>query len=114
VVLDLPLEEGAMPKSLRSYLVFLILAVLSASLALSSALLWVVLPRGFHPARRLWVDIHKWGGLALSVLVVVHVLMHRSWLVRMTKRYLRLPSPERPAAEPARSGPKLDKRPRES
>jgi len=79
-----------MSKSLRHYALFLVLAVLSITLGLSSTLLWLVLPRGFHPARRLWVDIHKWGGLALALSVVLHILMHRAWLLRMTRRYLGL------------------------
>jgi hypothetical protein len=78
------------PKSLRNYLLFVILAVLSVSMVLSSFLLWLVFPRGFHPGRQLWVDIHKWGGLALSIAVVVHVALHWSWLTRMTRRYLHL------------------------
>jgi hypothetical protein len=77
-----------MSKSLRNYLLFVVLAVLSVGLAVSSVLLWLVLPRGFHPARRSWVDIHKWGGLALSLAVIVHVAVHWGWLKRMTRRYL--------------------------
>jgi hypothetical protein len=79
-----------MSKSLRSYVLFIILAVLSLSMGLSSLLLWVVFPRGYHPARQLWVDIHKWGGLALSLVALLHVSLHWSWLKRMTRRYLRL------------------------
>ena len=87
-------------KSLRNYLLFVVLAVLSLSLGLSSVLLWVVLPRGFHPARRLWVDIHKWGGLALSLSVMLHVALHWSWLTRMTRRYLRFGKGQRGVAQP--------------
>jgi hypothetical protein len=88
-----------MSKSLRNYLLFIALAVLSLSLALSSLLLWVVFPRGYHPARRLWVDIHKWGGLALSLLVVAHVSLHWSWLKRTTRRYLGLRKAQRREVE---------------
>ena len=89
-----------MSKSLRNYLLFLVLAVLSLILSLSSLLLWVVLPRGFHAARRLWVDIHKWGGLALSLSVMLHVALHWSWLARMTRRYLRFGKGQRGVAQP--------------
>ena len=88
-----------MSKSLRNYLLFIALAVLSLSLALSSLLLWVVFPRGYHPARQLWVDIHKWGGLALSLVVIVHVSLHWSWLKRMTRRYLGLRKAQRREVE---------------
>jgi hypothetical protein len=36
------------------------------------------------------VDVHKWGGLALGVGVLLHVLLHWKWLVRKTRRYLGL------------------------
>lgn len=84
-----------MSKSLRKYLLFIALAAPSLSLGLSSLLLWVVFPRGYHPGRRLWVDIHKWDGLALSLLVILHVSLHWSWLKRMTGRYLGLRKAER-------------------
>jgi hypothetical protein len=87
-----------MSKSLRNYLMFVVLAVLSVGLGASSVLLWLILPRGFHPARRLWVDIHKWGGLALSLAVIVHVALHWGWLKRMTRRYLG--NQRRPPKEP--------------
>jgi hypothetical protein len=79
-----------MSKSLRSYVLFIVLAVLSLGLGLSSLLLWVVFPRGYHPTRQLWVDIHKWGGLALSLAALLHVSLHWGWLKRMTRRYLGL------------------------
>ena len=72
----------------RNYWMFIVQAVLSLLLGVSSFLLWVVFPRGYFPARTLWVAIHKWSGLALGVAVSVHVLLHRAWLVRMTRRHL--------------------------
>jgi hypothetical protein len=43
---------------------------------------------GFYGARALWIAIHKWGGLALSVVVLMHVALHWTWLMRMTRRHL--------------------------
>lgn len=77
-----------MRKGTRNYWMFVVQALLSLLLGISSFLLWVVFPRGYYPARALWVNIHKWGGLALGVTVLVHVALHRAWLVRMTRRYL--------------------------
>ena len=77
-----------MKKAKLYYLVFLVMAALALSLAVSSALLWVVFPRGFYPARRLWVDIHRWGGLVLSLTVLVHAALHWRWILRMTHRCL--------------------------
>ncbi|MFC2077400.1 DUF4405 domain-containing protein [Candidatus Bipolaricaulota bacterium] len=55
-------------------------------LALSSLLVWVVLPKGYNPAWLLWIAIHKWSGLALVVESLLHVALHWKWLVTMTKR----------------------------
>ena len=79
-----------MKNATLTYVVFVAMALLSILLMISSALLWLVFPRGFYPARRLWIDLHKWGGLALTVLVVTHVARHGRWVVRMSRRYLRL------------------------
>lgn len=34
--------------------------------------------------------IHDWSGLVLCILSMVHVMMHRKWLVTMTRRKLRI------------------------
>ncbi|KAF1076397.1 DUF4405 domain-containing protein [Methanogenium sp. MK-MG] len=34
--------------------------------------------------------IHDWSGLALCILSMMHVIMHRKWLVTMTRRKLRI------------------------
>ena len=85
-----------MTKALWHYLLDVVMGILSLLTALSSFLLWVVFPRGFHAARMLWIEIHKWGGLALGVVVLVHVALHWKWLIRMTRRLLArcLPRPE--------------------
>jgi len=48
----------------------------------------VVFPHGFYATRELWVEIHKWVGLALSINVLVHVLLHVGWIRTMTARYV--------------------------
>jgi|GEM_PF-1141891 len=75
-------------KANHRYVAFVFLAVLSVTLAVSSFLLWVVFPRGYYPSRAVWVAIHKWGGLALTISVLIHVLMHWRWIVHMTRRHL--------------------------
>jgi hypothetical protein len=34
------------------------------------------------------VGLHKWGGLALTIAVIVHLALHHRWLLRMTRRLL--------------------------
>ena len=72
------------------YVLVVVLGLLSLLLTVSSVMLWLVFPRGFYAARQIWVDLHKWGGLALGIGVLLHVLLHWKWLVRKTRRYLGL------------------------
>jgi hypothetical protein len=86
-----------MRKATLSFLLSLGQALLALLVGLSSFMLWLVFPRGYFPSRHLWVGIHKWSGLALGLLVLLHVVLHRGWLVRMGRRhpaYLRLPNRE--------------------
>ena len=73
----------------RNYWLDILMGLLGLLLVISSFLLWVVFPRGYYPARQLWVDIHKWSGLALTIAALIHVALHWKWLWRMTRRYLR-------------------------
>jgi hypothetical protein len=52
------------------------------------SLFGILVHLGVHGVRVLWVDIHKWGGLALGIGVLGHVALHWKWLLRMTRRYL--------------------------
>ena len=63
----------------------------------------LVFPRGFYGVRVLWADIHKWGGLALGVGALIHVLLHWKWLVRKTRRYLGLVSRHKPEPSTGRA-----------
>ena len=78
-----------MGKATRNYWLDVVMGILALVLAISSALLWVVFPRGFYPARAAWVAIHKWSGLALTIAVLVHVAFHWTWLKEMTRQQFR-------------------------
>lgn len=102
-----------MRKSTLLYLLVVVLGLLSLLLTVSSVMLWLVFPRGFYAARQLWVDLHTWGGLALGVGVLLHVLLHWNWLLRKTQRYLgqafsRETRPEPDQAELPDAQPELD------
>jgi hypothetical protein len=88
-----------MHKATRNYWLDVTMGLLALVLAVSSFLLWLVFPRGFYPARTLWVFVHKWSGLALGIAVIVHVGLHWRWLREQTRRRLRGPTGEdRPKA----------------
>jgi len=75
-------------RGMRHYWIDVVMGLLALIVGVSAALLWVVFPQGYFAARLLWVEIHKWTGLALSLVALVHVLLHWSWLARMTRRVL--------------------------
>ena len=77
-----------MKRPMRHYWIDVVMALLALAVGVSAALLWVVFPQGYFAARLLWVEIHKWTGLALSLLALVHVLLHWNWIARMTQRVL--------------------------
>jgi hypothetical protein len=37
-------------------------------------------------SRGIWVDLHNVVGVILVVVVVIHLILHRKWILRMTKR----------------------------
>ncbi|KPK19654.1 MAG: hypothetical protein AMJ70_08845 [Dehalococcoidia bacterium SG8_51_3] len=77
-----------------------ILAILEA---VSGFVLWLGFPQGggggrglgggqgagqlafWDLSRHTWIDIHDWVAIALTVLVVLHVVLHWKWIVRMVK-----------------------------
>jgi len=75
-------------ESSQNYVLDVLMALLALTLAVSAVFLWVILPQGYFAARLLWLSIHKWTGLALSATVILHVILHWRWLVRMTRHAL--------------------------
>ena len=89
-----------MRKATRNYLLAMVMALLALCQGVSGFVLWVVLPRGgymggrgsdgaFLWARDSWINIHDWTAVALVVIVVIHIILHWGWIVRMTKSYFR-------------------------
>jgi len=75
-------------QGMRRYWIDVVMGLLALIVGVSAVLLWVVFPQGYFAARLLWVEIHKWTGLALSMVALAHVLVHWRWLARMTRKVL--------------------------
>jgi len=43
----------------------------------------------------MWLDIHDWTGIALIVILLVHLLLHWRWVLNVTRRVLMGPAGER-------------------
>ena len=63
---------------------------------ISGFVLWLALPshagrRGLESSywgftRQTWISIHDWVAIALVVVVIIHLILHWKWVVRMTKQ----------------------------
>jgi len=65
----------------------------------SGFVLWLILPQAggyrggrgaatqaaFLWSRDTWIDLHDWIAVALLVVVVLHIILHWNWIVRMIK-----------------------------
>ena len=89
-----------MRKATRNYILALIMALLALFQAVSGFVLWLALPGGYMGgrgaadgggtflwSRATWIDLHSWTAVALVVIVVVHVILHWGWIIRMTRSY---------------------------
>ena len=84
------------------------MAILAVVEAVSGFILWFGFPQGgggggrgwgggsgtgqltfWELSKHTWVDIHDWVAVALIVMVIVHVILHRKWIVRMAKSLFR-------------------------
>jgi uncharacterized iron-regulated membrane protein len=64
--------------------------------AISGFVLWFAIPSGggrrgleltyLGLNRYSWVDIHDWMAIALTVIVIVHLLIHWKWVFRMLRQ----------------------------
>ena len=89
-----------MRQATRNYFLAGLLFLLGVVDVVSGFILWLVLPGGegymggrglasevtFLWSRGTWIDMHIVVGVILVVVVVVHLILHRKWILRMTKR----------------------------
>jgi ABC-type dipeptide/oligopeptide/nickel transport system permease subunit len=85
-----------MRKATRNYIIALVMALLALFQAVAGFVLWLALPSGGRGAggggtflwnRATWLDLHNWTAVALVVIVIIHVVLHWGWIVRMTRSY---------------------------
>jgi cytochrome b subunit of formate dehydrogenase len=82
-------------KATRNYLIALVMALLVLVQLVSGFVLWLALPCGgrgggggtFLWSRDVWLTMHNRSALLLAAIVIVHIILHWDWIVRMTKSY---------------------------
>jgi hypothetical protein len=85
-----------MKKSLYLFSLVVFLGLGSMIEAVSGFILWFVLPSGtgrrgleavaLGITRHTWIDIHDWVAVALTVAVIIHLVLHWRWVVRMSRQ----------------------------
>ena len=97
-----------MKKAKTYFALALTIAVLGIMEAVSGFVLWLGFPQGgggggrgwgggigtgqltfWELSKHTWIDIHDWVAIALVALVVIHVILHWKWIVRMAKSFLK-------------------------
>ena len=92
-----------MRKATRNYILFIILSLLGLAETVSGFILWFAFPqggggqgRGFSDeasfwllTRHTWIGLHDWVAVALVVMVIIHLVMHRKWIAYMTKSFFK-------------------------
>lgn len=92
-----------MNKAIKNYIAFIVMAGLGLLATVSGLVLWLALPRGgqwgklgdgvasafWSLSRQTWLDIHDWAAVAITAMVVLHLFMHRKWIVGVTKKVFR-------------------------
>ena len=89
-----------MRQATRNYFLAVFMFLLGIIEVVSGFILWLVLSGGqgymggrgldseatFLWSRDTWIDMHTVVGVILVVVVVIHLILHRKWILRMTKR----------------------------
>jgi len=110
-----------MTKAGKYWILAVVMAVLGAVEAVSGFVLWLALPAGGGGAGRdwaggggtgslafwgltkhTWIDIHDWIAVALVALVVLHIILHWKWIIRVGKSIFK-GAPARPVLVPVKA-----------
>lgn len=97
-----------MRKFVKNYITAVTLLLLGTVEAISGFILWFVLPQGagswqggraaiqstfWSLTRHTWIDIHDWVAIAIVVGIIVHLILHRKWILAATRRVFKTDSP---------------------
>jgi hypothetical protein len=82
-------KERTMKKTDVNVIINVAAFILFLLLASTGLLIWLVLPSGhgyltiWGMNRHVWGDIHFWIALSFLVLIVIHLILHWSWIKSM-------------------------------
>lgn len=90
-----------MTKAGKYWIIAIVMALLGAVEAVTGFVLWLGFPEGgggvgrlyggisnlefWGLAKHTWIDIHDWVAVALVAIVLLHIVLHWKWIVRVGK-----------------------------
>jgi len=94
-----------MTKAGKYWILAIVMGIFGLVEAVTGFVLWLGFPEGGNGAGRLyggirnltywgltkhtWIDIHDWVAIALVAIVLLHVVIHWKWLVRVGKNIIK-------------------------
>lgn len=87
-----------MKKTKLNYLVDLCMGLCFLVVAITGVIIFLFLPSGIRRGgyqqfwgitKQNWENIHDWAGIILLIFIVLHLILHWSWIVSMTKALFR-------------------------
>lgn len=98
-----------MTKAKKYWFLAIIMTLLGLTEAISGFVLWFGFPTGtgsgnghghgggggignltfWELSKHTWIDIHDWVAIALVVIVAIHMILHRKWIVRIAGSFFR-------------------------
>jgi cytochrome b subunit of formate dehydrogenase len=92
-------DKSTMSKARSLFVLAWLNAIALFTEIFSGFVLWLVLPYGSKSAllftRKNWSVIHKWDAIPVTLMVIVHIVMHRKWIFNQIKSLFRAPVPRR-------------------
>ncbi|MFC1921628.1 DUF4405 domain-containing protein [Chloroflexota bacterium] len=94
-----------MTKAIKYWFLAILMGILGLFEVVTGFVLWLGFPEGGNGAGKLyggiskltywgltkhtWIDIHDWVAVALVAIVVLHIVLHWKWIVRVGKNLFR-------------------------
>ncbi len=84
-----------MQKIKINYIIDFLMAISFLVSSITGLIMFFFLPGGNKGGRyqeflgitkHLYSNIHNWSGIVLIALIIIHVILHWTWIVQMTKR----------------------------
>jgi len=86
-------------KSVLNYFIDLVLTITFIITGITGLVIFFFIPSGVQQGRfqvflgiqkQVWTAWHNWSGIVMILAVLLHLVLHWNWMIRMTKKILRI------------------------